>query len=636
MSDRTSRLPEFCKDALLPLVTRREALSALAVLFAGCTELDFRLPNAEERARKKAREKAHEALRGEEGHSKLIGDYLGVRGLNTTVLEGVGLVTNLNGTGDDPPASVYRTQLLEDMKRRNIKNPNTLIADPSTALVLVRAYLPPLIREHEKFDVEVSLPDGSECTSLSGGSLMECELTEQAYVRGKGLLRGHRMAVANGAVLTVGKDSKNDSSRRGSIPAGATYAGLDQNLSLHLRPDYTSFRMCQRIAARIGLRFHDYDESGQKRPLAEAKTDSKINLILHRRYRDNYPRFLQVIGNIQLTDTPVDRRLRMERLRDELLAGPTSERAALELEAIGVDALPVLREGLDSELLEVRFHAAQALAYQGHSDSVPTLIEAAGKEPAFRVFAFAALAALGTIDASTETVQLLSHDSMETRYGAVRALTTINDDNPAVRGEKAERGWILRVVRSTGEPMVHVTQRGKEEVVVFGANQEFQPPMVVTAGAHFVIKAEAGKPLVTISRFVKGRPVVRTTAPATVADVIRELGRLQASYPDIVQMLVEAERQHNLEGPIGIDVLPRPGRIYTRPSGDNGAVGSANQSPNLFGIDFEPAEAAPEDDVLATPDSTSAPDDGLRADNSPAGADAPPTAAEDQVGFTVQ
>ncbi|MBL8850337.1 MAG: flagellar basal body P-ring protein FlgI [Planctomycetaceae bacterium] len=635
MSDRTPRLPGFRQDALLPLVTRREALSALALLFAGCTEFDLQLPSAAERAKKKARTKAHEALRGEDGHSKLIGDYIGVRGLNTVVLEGVGLVANLNGTGDDPPASMYRTQLLEDMKRRNIKDPNTLIADPSTALVLVRAYLPPLLRKHEKFDVEVYLPDGSEATSLRGGTLMECELTEQAYVQGKGLLKGHRLAVANGAVLSVGKDNKGDSARRGSIPAGATYGGLDQNLSLHLRPDYTSFRMSQRIAARIGLRFHDYDDAGQKRPLAEAKTDSKIELILHRRYRDNYPRFLQVIGHVRLLDTPVDRRLRMERLRDDLLKGPTSERAALELEAIGSEAVPVLLEGLDSELLEVRFQSAQALAYQGHSECVPALIEAADKEPAFRVFALAALAAVGSIDASTETVQLLSHDSMETRYGAVRALTTIDDENPAVQGIETERGWILRVVSCTAEPMIHITQRQKEEIVVFGADQEFQPPMVVTAGAHFVIKGEPGKPLVTITRFVEGRPPLRKSVPARVADVLLELGRMQASYPDVVQMLVEAEKQHNLAGTIGIDVLPRPGRVYTRPSGEGGTVGTEGQTPNLFGIDFEPAEPEPADETLDTADKSRA-DGNLRADAASAAAGASPEAMENQVGFTVQ
>ncbi|MFO1095413.1 MAG: flagellar basal body P-ring protein FlgI [Planctomycetaceae bacterium] len=588
MSDRKKRtlLPQL--DRLAPALSRREALASMALLLAGCTELDLRLPSPEERRKNKARKNTLEALRGKGDHSKLIGDYIGVSGLNTVTLEGVGLVTNLDNTGDDPPASALRAQLLDDMKRRDIKDPNSIIADPSTALVMVRAYLPPLIREYEKFDVEVSLPDGSEATSLRGGALMECELTERAYLNG-GVRKGLRLAVAHGALIPIDEDKKGEGSRRGVIPAGATYSGRDQNLSLHLRPDYASIRMAQVIANRIGQRFHDYDSAGQKRALAEPKTDSKIELILHRRYRDNYPRYLQVISNIQLRDTPVDCRLRMERLRDELLVGPTAELAALQLEGIGAEAVPVLREGLDSEDLEVRFHAAQALAYQGHSDCAKALGEAADKEPAFRVFALAALAAVGGTDAIVELSKLLDHESMETRYGAVRALSTINEDEPLIGGERAERGWMLRVVESKGAPMIHVTERLKEEIVVFGVDQEFQPPMVVSAGRHFLIKAEPGKPLVTISRFVEGRDVVRTTVPARVAAVIAELGRLKASYPDVVQMLVEAEKQHNLAGLIAIDELPRAGRIYTRSTGEDGAVGHEGSSPNLFGIDFEAA-----------------------------------------------
>jgi hypothetical protein len=591
MTDRSPR--PTGRTPLLPLVNRREAMSALALLLAGCQDFDLRLQSPEERAKEKARKKAHEALSGQGKHSKLIGDYIGVRGLNTVTLEGVGLVTNLDHTGDDPPASEYRAALLEDMKRREIKDPNKIIADPSTALVLVKAFMPPLIRKGETFDVEVYLPDGSEATSLRGGILMECDLTEQAVVRNRGTLKGHRLAEAHGAVLSVGTENKGDAVRRVMIPAGAKYRGPDLNLSLQLRSDYKSIRMAQRIAHRIGLRFHDYDEAGQKRPLAEAKSDTTIELIVHRRYRDNYPRFLQVIGHILLLDSPIDRRLRLERLREELLEGRTAERASLELEAIGSEAVPVLREGLESEVLEVRFHSALVLAYLGHSDCAAVLVEAADKEPAFRVFALAALAAVGGLEAQSELRKLLGHESMETRYGAVRALSTIDENDPSIQSMKSERGFVLRIVDSEGPPMIHITQRQKEEIVIFGADQEFQPPMVVSAGRNFIIKAEPGKPLVTISRFAKGSSVYRSTCPARVADVILELGRLKAAYPDVVQMLLEAEKQHNLLATIGIDQLPRPGRIYTRPSGDNGSVGTEGASPNLFGVDYEPTKVDP-------------------------------------------
>ena len=350
-----------------------------ALLLAGCQDFNLRLQSPDE----VAREKADEALRGVKNHSALIGDYVHVSGLNMTILDGVGLVTNLNGTGDDPAASVYRTNLLDEMRKRQIPDPNQILRDPSTTLVLVRAYLPPLIKKSEPFDVEVYLPDGSEATSLKGGMLLDCELTDHAFVPGRGNIKGHRMAISRGAILTQGEDA--GGVRRGVIPAGATYVGDNRNLAIYLRPDYKSVRMTQRIAQRIGQRFHDYDQYGIKRPLAEAKTDSKIELVVHSRYRDNYPRYLQCIRHILLRDTAVERHLRMQELQENLLIAVSAEKAALELEAIGTEAIPILKRGLESDILEVRFHAAQALAYLGQSEAAPVLREAADKEPAFRV-----------------------------------------------------------------------------------------------------------------------------------------------------------------------------------------------------------------------------------------------------------
>lgn len=603
-----------------------------ALLLAGCQDFDLRLQSPEE----EARENANEALRGEKDHSSLIGDYVSVTGLRPIVLDGVGLVTNLNGTGDDPPTSVYRTALLEDMKKRNVPDPNQVLRDPSTTLVLVRAYLPPLLKKTEEFDVEVLLPDGSQATSLQGGILLDCELTEQAYVAGRGTLKGHRLAIARGSLLTKGEG---DGLRRATIPAGATYVGEDRNLSISLRPDYRSVRMSQRIAHRIGQRFHDYDQYGIKRPLAEAKTDSRIELVVHSRYLDNYPRYLQCIRHILLRDTNIERHLRMQELQEQLLIGPTAEKASLELEAIGTEAIPVLKRGLASDVLEVRFHAAQALAYLGQSEAAPILGEAAAVEPAFRVYALAALAALHNGEAAIELRKLLDHESLETRYGAVRALSTIDSDDPAIAGEEADKNFVLRVVDSDGPPMVHMTKRQMAEITVFGAAQQFEAPMVASAGPRFLVKTEPGRPTVTISRFLPGRDVQRTEVPARVADVIRELARQQATYPDIVQLLVEADRQRNLISSIGIDSLPQAGRVYTRPTGQaagepaQSPVGAEMQMPNLFGGgQEEPDQANGTDEIETEPidevaiDATDQPELQTSLDTTPGG----------PVGFTVQ
>ncbi len=80
-----------------------------------------------------------------------VGDYTQITGKNLIALQGVGLVTGLKGTGGNPPPSVHREALLREMRRRNVKNPNQILRKPSTALVIVKAYLPPLIRKGESF-----------------------------------------------------------------------------------------------------------------------------------------------------------------------------------------------------------------------------------------------------------------------------------------------------------------------------------------------------------------------------------------------------------------------------------------------------------------------------------------------------
>ena len=214
----------------------------------------------------------------------LIGDYTNFAGLEPVVLEGVGLVVGLNGTGGDPAPSAFRTKLMEDLKKNGVPNPNSLLQRPDTALVLVRAYLPPLLKKGEKIDVEVRVPDSADASSLAGGWLMEMYLTEQAFIPGRGMLQGHAYAKAEGAILTkgIGSDAANAPAllKQGRVLGGATVV-KERDLSLFLRSEYRSIRTSTRIAEVIGRRFHHFDKQGIKKPMAEAKTDQKIVLSVH-------------------------------------------------------------------------------------------------------------------------------------------------------------------------------------------------------------------------------------------------------------------------------------------------------------------------------------------------------------------
>ena len=548
-----------------------------------------------------------------------VGDYVSISGLGMITLEGVGLVTGLDGTGGDPKPSPFRMALLKDIQRRDVPNPKALLRSPSTALVIVRAYLPPLIRKGESFDVEVRLPPGSEATSLNGGWLMEADVSERALVPGEGVLSGHVFARAKGHVLiSHGEGDIGELAgvvRRGRVPGGGI-SRRDRDLTMALKNRYRSVRMAKRIANRIGTRFYAYNRHGVREPLANPKTDRTIMLKVHPKYRDNFPRYLQVIRKIAMREDDVERQVRMQQLTGQLQKVESARETSLALEAIGPKAIPFLKPALDHADFEVRFHAATALAYLDDNSGANVLAEAARHERAFRVYALAALSTLEDAPSQLLLRKLLkplvicdtdgcSHQgspitgpcprcqsagelkqSAELQYGAFRALWTRDRLDPTIRGEQVRDLFTMHEVQSNGRPLIHLTQLQRPEIVLFGTDQQFRTPLAIQAGNHIWINAQSGSPKVTISRYQVGRPPVRRTVSTRVADVIRTTVELGASYPDIIQMLVQAQRQQNVAGQIAIDSVPRTGRVFFRgggpKTGTRTTLGSANSTPNLF------------------------------------------------------
>ncbi|MFV0444897.1 MAG: flagellar basal body P-ring protein FlgI [Planctomycetaceae bacterium] len=573
----------------MPRLTSLLAVAILMPLAVGCTEMaglsHLKWPFSDQE--EVAVENAKAAIRGEEGHSKYVGDYISVRrGLQMFIIEGVGLVTGLAGTGSDdgPP---YRELMLDDMRRRRFPRPEEFLRSPDTCIVEVRAFVPPLVRPGDRLDVEVRIPDGSGTKSLRGGMLLECELTEVAFAQGRGRMEGRVLAKAKGPLLShkLADEESNANILQARIPGGALYVGEDRDLSVAVREEYANYRMSTRIAQRIGERFFDYDKHGIQEPMAEAKTHHRIDIKVHSRYRDNYPRYLQVVRAITIRDTSVEKNIRMQELLRHLRVGPTAAQAAVRLEAVGREAIPYLKSGLESDNLESRFYAAEALAYMGETSGVKVLREVADKEPAFRVFALAALSATDSREALIELQPLFSHDSIETKYGAFRAYANIDPRDPVIAPLEINSDYNLHVIDSQATPVVHVTKFRQPEVVVFGSQQVLKTPVVLRGGRHVLIRSTPTGDQLIVTQIRPGEREQRMEISTRLVDLLLAVDKFGASYPDVVQMLIEADRQGNLAGGLGIDELPRTGRVYSRPGTVAGAAQetkAASEAPNLF------------------------------------------------------
>ena len=461
-----------------------------------------------------------------------------------------------------------------------------------------------MVHKGERFDVEVRLPGNSDATSLNGGWLLETLLTERAMVPGRGVLKGHILAKAKGPILiSTGEGDKPSQAgvlRRGRILGGGI-SMKDRDLAIYLHNDFRSVRNAKRVANRVGRRFYAYNKHGLRRPLADTTfSDQKLNLKVPSRYKDNFPRYIQVVRNIALRETPVAKRVRMQKLKTQLHNPLTSELAALKLEAIGLDSVSILKSGLKHPSLEVRFHAARALSYLDEAAGLDVLAEATRKERAFRVFGLAAMAIVDEPETRLLLRELTSgkrdkdgnvHDSAELRYGAFRALRTLDKNDHFIRGERLNGQFSLHVLETQGPPMIHLTNRRRAEIVLFGSDQRFRTPIAVRAGNHILVTAPPGSDTINISRYEVGKRDQRQTVSSQVAAVIRAVVEMGASYPDVAQMLVQADNQHNVSARIEIDALPKAGRIYYRPDPETSdesnietQVGRENLAPNMFSV----------------------------------------------------
>jgi hypothetical protein len=262
-------------------------------------------------------------------------------------------------------------------------------------------------------------------------------------------------------------------------------------------------------------------------------------------------------------------------LEQQLTDPLTAANAAVRLEAVGSDeAKEILKKGAKSLDPEVRFYAAEALAYLDDTAAVEVLAGVAENEPAFRVNALAALSAMDDVMAYDALRSMLEVKSAETRYGAFRALWAMNKHDPFLRDEYLGEQFHYHALDVPGPDMIHVTRSFLPEIVVFGKEQCLKTPLVLDAGKNILIRGEAdGK--ITVSRFTAGDEPQKREVSARVDDVIRAIVELGGTYPDVVQALQQAAAAGALAGRFEVDALPQAGRRYDREVQQASAEGDA-------------------------------------------------------------
>lgn len=576
---------------------RRQMLLALgAICASGCSSPLFlaQSPDVGE----------FEKLVEEEDATKFVGDLAATWGDRYMKIEGVALVTQLNGTGSNPPPSPLLEQLKKEMQTHEVRGSRDALASKDTAMVMVGGYIPPGAQKGDTFDLRISTPPRSRTESLRAGWVMPARL-RQVVIIDNSLHSGNVAGIGQGEVLVdalFNPTGDETGETRGRVIGGGVVME-PRRFGLGIYDEHTSVRTSAMIGAAINDRFHHYDH-GEQSGVAKPLRDNQVELALHHRYKHNFNRYKYVLLNIAVGETPAARSVRLLKL-DRMLHEPiTAQRAAIRLEAIGHDAVPILRKGVVSSDPEVRFYAAEAMAYLDEPSAAEPLYDAARVERAFRWRAMTALAAMEHAAAQDALIKLLDSPSSETRYGAFRALRVSDPSDPLVSGQVLGKSFGYHTIGSKADPVIHFSKSMRPEIVVFGHGQRIDPPAFLFAGKEIMIKAVDREKL-KVSSFKPGKETENVFCAPTVDDLIHAIVELGGGYQEVLIAIQAAKNGGYLDARVEVGALPSPTRSYHRE--DDSTVAESryhvtDQIPAMFEDQLDEMQAdKPTDDLLDAP-----------------------------------
>ncbi|WP_246114247.1 HEAT repeat domain-containing protein [Rubripirellula tenax] len=550
-------MPKLSERPRLPILL----LAAACVAVAGCSVW-----------RGKPEKDENEALRAlmkAPAPPDLIREAAIANGMQAIQVDGVGAINGLVGTGGPADPSIFREQLLEEMKRRDIEDPNHFLESPDTALVRVQATIPPGARRGDPLDLRILAPKESRAEDLGGGWLLDTRLRQQMAVQKQLMQSSVRqsevLATGTGPILTRAAYSPSQDGNlkiEGNVISGGVVQ-VSRKLALILRPQYRHVAMSSGIAAAINRRFFFFDGT-TRRGIAEALEDDFVQLEVHPRYRDSIPRMMEVVRAIGIEPENSDTQKRLTTLGTKLASPATSADAALQLEALGESAVPTLLEGLKTSNPELKFYAAEALAYLDRTESVKPLEVAIRDTPAFRAPAMLALQGVKSQDAIDALKRLMDQPSMETRYGSFCSIRRRSDGRRQLNGQSMGEFWVYQV-NSTASPAIVVSLRESPEIVMFGVPSPLVIPQFMRGPGGIMIKPESDSPnQLRISRFQVGKEDQLAVVDNTLPSLIAGLVSIGGGYGDVIEVLRIAKDEGYLSDQFAIDPLPKSMRTYYR------------------------------------------------------------------------
>ncbi len=489
-----------------------------------------------------------------------IAELCNFHGANYAKVEGIALAFGLADTGSNPKPGAQRDQLVRDLTNDKLDiNIEKLLAGKDTEMVLLKGLIPPAAKEGDRFDVEVGTMKSTEATSIENGMVGKTRMGPFEIMNKRGV-RGNFNSACSGRILVDSLfESRKDQSNllHGHILGGGVVMEA-RELGLMLGAEDVSTRTALSISRAINSRLTYADNSG-RHGIATPKTDKFVTIVVPDEYKNNLGRFFDIIGNIMHSETQSQRLERIEKLEKSMSVPAEAELAAFRLEAIGANGIPILKRALKSDRTDIKFYAAEALAYQGEVDGMAHLRYIAEKEPALRWPALTALSTLADSDATRILEELMHVNSAETRYGAFQAMLAQSPNHSLAQGHRVGDFYLHRIESGTDQPMLHFSRRKRPEIVVFGDQQTVSEEFLHVEPNLTIQGTKNGN--VSITRHsVKGDQ--RMVVTNKVVDLIEAFSQAGFTYGDQLKIFTQAKNGGTLNSRLVVNAMPKLGRTY--------------------------------------------------------------------------
>lgn len=450
------------------------------------------------------------------------------------LVQGHGVAVGLAGKGSREVPPEVRQRLTQQMLRHGIGSaregtdmltPNRMLDDLDTAVVAVGGVIPPGAPKGTRFDVIVSALQGTQTSSLDGGSVMGTDLMTYAVGGGRAV-ESRPLAVARGDVFVNPFVDPADPDqaielREGRLLGGAVVENPSPLRLILIRPDHAT---AKNIRDRINERFPSMPA------VANATSAGTVEITVPQHYREDYEHFFLLLTHVYVRRGPGAEEAKTRELMAEVLSPDARlEDIALVWEAMGSQVVPMIQDLYASENRDAAYYAARAGARLGDRQAIDVLLYVARDTGSpYQLPAVAELGRARDIRALPVLKELLDSGNELVRVAAYEAMLKAGFTG-GIEQYDIDGRFELHVVPTQRDFVVYATQSGVPRIVLFGAGMTVRRPLYFVAPGELVtIAAQPGDGVLKVWRRVGVARTLSdvTQVPPDLAMLVQALGKM--------------------------------------------------------------------------------------------------------------